>query len=115
IGKSLDIIEMDAASNNGVNEIRELKEKIEQSPINSRFKIYIIDEFHMLSTSAFNALLKTLEEPPLHAIFIFGTTDHQKLPLTVMSRLQRFNLVRLSITLHTNHLNLDRDVMALFG
>ncbi|WP_025755698.1 DNA polymerase III subunit gamma/tau [Mycoplasmopsis cricetuli] len=104
IGKSLDIIEMDAASNNGVNEIRELKEKIEQSPINSRFKIYIIDEVHMLSNSAFNALLKTLEEPPLHAIFIFATTDHQKIPLTVMSRLQRFNFRRLSITEITNHL-----------
>ncbi|VEU75032.1 DNA-directed DNA polymerase [Mycoplasmopsis citelli] len=96
IGKSLDIIEMDAASNNGVNEIRDLKEKIEQSPIHSRFKIYIIDEVHMLTKSAFNALLKTLEEPPAHAIFIFATTDHQKIPLTIISRLQRFNFSKLT-------------------
>ncbi|UUM24702.1 DNA polymerase III subunit gamma/tau [Mycoplasma sp. 3686d] len=96
IGKSLDIIEMDAASNNGVDEIRDLKEKIEQSPIHSRFKIYIIDEVHMLTKSAFNALLKTLEEPPAHAIFIFATTDHQKIPLTIISRLQRFNFTKLT-------------------
>lgn len=104
IGKSLDIIEMDAASNNGVDEIRDLKEKIEQSPINSRFKIYIIDEVHMLTKSAFNALLKTLEEPPAHAIFIFATTDHQKIPLTILSRVQRFNFSKLTIKQIYDHL-----------
>ncbi|MHA3859339.1 DNA polymerase III subunit gamma/tau [Mycoplasma sp. Z463D] len=98
---SLDIIEMDAASNNGVDEIRDLKEKIEQAPINSKYKIYIIDEVHMLTKSAFNALLKTLEEPPLHSIFILATTDVQKVPLTIRSRVQSFNFNRMS----------DKDIM----
>ncbi|MFV8401098.1 DNA polymerase III subunit gamma/tau [Mycoplasma sp. 2634B] len=93
---SLDIIEMDAASNNGVDEIRDLKEKIEQAPINSKYKIYIIDEVHMLTKSAFNALLKTLEEPPVHSIFILATTDVQKVPLTIRSRVQAFNFNRMS-------------------
>ncbi|MFV8483471.1 DNA polymerase III subunit gamma/tau [Mycoplasma sp. Z473B] len=98
---SLDIIEMDAASNNGVDEIRDLKEKIEQAPINSKYKIYIIDEVHMLTKSAFNALLKTLEEPPVHSIFILATTDVQKVPLTIRSRTQVFNFNRMS----------DKDIM----
>ncbi|TDV23560.1 DNA polymerase-3 subunit gamma/tau [Mycoplasmopsis mustelae] len=93
---NFDIIEMDAASNNGVDEIRDLKDKVEQAPINSKFKIYIIDEVHMMTKSAFNALLKTLEEPPKHAIFILATTDPQKIPLTILSRVQRFNFKRVS-------------------
>ncbi|WLP85715.1 DNA polymerase III subunit gamma/tau [Mycoplasma seminis] len=96
VNDSLDIIEMDAASNNGVDEIRDLKEKIEQAPINSKYKIYIIDEVHMLTKSAFNALLKTLEEPPLHSIFIFATTDLQKVPLTIRSRVQTYNFNRMN-------------------
>lgn len=78
VDKNLDIIEIDAASNTGIEDIRELKEKIKHLPTNSRYKIYIIDEVHMLSKAAFNALLKTLEEPPKHAIFILATTDPQK-------------------------------------
>ncbi|VEU78414.1 DNA polymerase III subunit gamma/tau [Mycoplasmopsis columbinasalis] len=93
---SLDIIEMDAASNNGVDDIRRLQEKIEHLPSNSRYKIYIIDEVHMLSKGAFNALLKTLEEPPAHVIFILATTNPQKIPLTILSRLQRHNFKKIS-------------------
>ncbi|AIA29704.1 DNA polymerase III subunits gamma and tau [Mycoplasmopsis californica] len=91
VDQNLDIIEMDAASNNGVDEIRELREKIQHTPAYGRFKIYIIDEVHMLTKGAFNALLKTLEEPPAHAIFILATTDPQKIPLTILSRVQRYN------------------------
>ncbi|UWV78183.1 DNA polymerase III subunit gamma/tau [Mycoplasmopsis felis] len=101
---NFDIIEMDAASNNGVDEIRVLKEKVEQVPIQSKYKIYIIDEVHMLTKSAFNALLKTLEEPPKHIIFILATTDPQKIPLTILSRVQRFNFQRVSIPEIVNHL-----------
>ncbi|MBN3534591.1 DNA polymerase III subunit gamma/tau [Mycoplasma procyoni] len=93
---SLDIIEMDAASNNGVEEIRELRDKIQNRPVASKYKIYIIDEVHMLTKSAFNALLKTLEEPPKHAIFILATTDPYKIPLTILSRLQKFNFSKIS-------------------
>ncbi|BAW18272.1 DNA polymerase III, subunit gamma and tau [Mycoplasmopsis bovigenitalium] len=89
--KNFDIIEMDAASNNGVDDIRSLNEKIQNMPANGKFKIYIIDEVHMLSKGAFNALLKTLEEPPAHVIFILATTDPQKIPLTILSRVQRYN------------------------
>lgn len=96
INNSLDIIEMDAASNNGVDEIRDLKNKVELLPVQGRYKIYIIDEVHMLSKSAFNALLKTLEEPPKHVIFILATTDPQKIPATILSRAQRFNFKRIS-------------------
>lgn len=87
---SNDIVEIDAASNNGVDEIRELRDKVNLVPSNSRYKVYIIDEVHMLTTSAFNALLKTLEEPPHHAIFILATTEPYKIPLTVASRCQKF-------------------------
>ena len=93
----VDIIEMDAASNNGVDEIRDLKDKIRFAPLESKYKVYIIDEVHMLSTSAFNALLKTLEEPPAHAIFILATTEQQKLPATIISRCQRFEFRRIEI------------------
>ena len=86
-----DIIEIDAASNNGVDEIRELINNIKLVPSSSRYKIYIIDEVHMLSDSAFNALLLTLEEPPEHVVFILATTDIQKVPITILSRCQRFD------------------------
>lgn len=88
-GSNLDLIEIDAASNRGIDEIRDLREKIKLSPVSSRFKVYIIDEAHMLTTEAFNALLKTLEEPPAHAIFILCTTSANKLPATIISRLTR--------------------------
>lgn len=87
----LDIIEIDAASNNSVEDIRDLREKVMIAPAQAKKKIYIIDEVHMLSKSAFNALLKTLEEPPEHAVFILATTDAEKLPATIISRVQRFN------------------------
>ncbi len=90
-GRFLDLIEIDAASNRGIDQIRELKEKIEFSPSQGRFKVYIVDEVHMLTTEAFNALLKTLEEPPEHVIFIFATTDVHKLPPTILSRCQRYD------------------------
>lgn len=86
----LDIIEIDAASNGGVDEIRDLRDKVYIAPANGKFKVYIIDEVHMMTTSAFNALLKTLEEPPAHAIFILATTEAHKLPATIISRTQRF-------------------------
>ncbi len=90
-GRFLDLIEIDAASNRGIDQIRELKEKIEFSPVEGKYKIYIIDEVHMLTTEAFNALLKTLEEPPAHVIFILATTDVHKLPPTILSRCQRYD------------------------
>ena len=93
--QSTDIIEIDAASNNGVNEIRNLKSKITLVPSNSKYKVYIIDEVHMLTEEAFNALLKTLEEPPKHVIFILATTEPQKLPTTILSRCQRYDFKRI--------------------
>ena len=94
---SMDVLEIDAASNNGVDEIRDLREKIKYPPTLTRYKVYIIDEVHMLSTGAFNALLKTLEEPPVHAVFILATTEPQRLPATILSRCQRFDFHRISI------------------
>ena len=94
--QNIDIIEIDAASNNGVDEIREIRNKISLVPTNSKYKVYIIDEVHMLTTQAFNALLKTLEEPPKHIIFIFATTEPQKLPQTILSRCQRFDYKKVS-------------------
>ena len=94
--QDLDIIEMDAASNNGVEEIREINNKVNLVPSLGRYKIYIIDEVHMLTTGAFNALLKTLEEPPKHAIFILATTDPHKVPVTILSRCQRFDFKKIS-------------------
>ena len=93
--QNTDIVEMDAASNNGVDNIRELKEKINFSPSSSKYRVYIIDEVHMLSPGAFNALLKTLEEPPKHVIFILATTEVHKLPATILSRCQRFDFRRI--------------------
>lgn len=94
--QDLDIIEMDAASNNGVEEIREINNKVNLVPSLGKYKIYIIDEVHMLTTGAFNALLKTLEEPPKHAIFILATTDPHKVPVTILSRCQRFDFKKIS-------------------
>ena len=90
-GASLDISEIDAASNNGVDEMRDLREKVQYPPISGRYKVYIIDEVHMLTSSAFNAVLKTLEEPPAHAVFILATTEPQKIPATILSRCMRFD------------------------
>ena len=94
--ESLDIIEIDAASNNGVDEMRDLRDTVKYPPQFGRYKVYIIDEVHMLSTSAFNALLKTLEEPPAHIVFILATTEPQKLPETILSRCQRFDFGRIA-------------------
>ncbi len=98
-GQHLDVMEIDAASNRGIDEIRDIKERIDQSPVMGRYRIYIIDEVHMLTTEAFNALLKTLEEPPPHVIFILATTEPQKLPVTVLSRCQRYEFQRLTVPL----------------
>jgi len=91
----MDVVEIDAASNNGVDEIRDLRDKVAYPPSMARYKVYIIDEVHMLSTGAFNALLKTLEEPPAHAVFILATTEPQRLPATILSRCQRFDFHRI--------------------
>ena len=88
---NLDISEIDAASNNGVDEMRDLREKVQYPPVGGKYKVYIIDEAHMLSQNAFNALLKTLEEPPSHAVFILATTESQKIPATILSRCMRFD------------------------
>ena len=96
VNKSLDIIEIDAASNNSVNDVRAIREQIEFAPTNSPYKIYIIDEVHMLSKGAFNALLMTLEEPPKHVIFILATTDPDKIPDTILSRVQKYNFKRIN-------------------
>ena len=103
-GRSLDVLEIDGASNNGVEQVRELRETCKYAPANSPFKIYIIDEVHMLSTAAFNALLKTLEEPPAHVKFMFATTDPEKVLPTILSRCQRFDLRRIPSPLITKHL-----------
>ncbi len=103
-GKSPDVIEIDGASHRGIDSIRSLQEAIAYKPIRSRYKIYIIDEVHMLTNEAFNALLKTLEEPPPHVKFIFATTDPHKLPLTVVSRCQRFEFRRIPVSSITSHL-----------
>ena len=94
-GAIMDVLEMDAASNNGVNDIRDIREKVEYTPSSAKYRVYIIDEVHMLSAGAFNALLKTLEEPPAHAIFILATTEVHKLPATILSRCQRFDFGRI--------------------
>lgn len=98
LGSNLDILEIDAASNRGIDEIRDLREKIKLTPSSLKYKVYIIDEVHMLTTEAFNALLKTLEEPPLHAIFILATTEAQKVPETIMSRCIRINFRKATVS-----------------
>ena len=96
-GRSMDLIEIDAASNRGIDDIRNLREKVAYSPTDARYKVYIIDEVHMLTKEAFNALLKTLEEPPGHAIFVLATTEAQRVPLTIISRCQRFDFRRIPL------------------
>ncbi len=121
-GRSLDVLEIDAASNRGIDEIRELRETCKYAPVSSRFKIYIIDEVHMLTREAFNALLKTLEEPPEHVKFMFATTDPEKVLPTILSRCQRFDLRRIPAALIVRHLkdiarkeNVQIDDAALFA
>ncbi|RPJ41137.1 MAG: DNA polymerase III subunit gamma/tau, partial [Chloroflexi bacterium] len=96
-GRFLDLIEIDAASNTSVDDVRDLREKINYSPTQGTYKVYIIDEVHMLSTAAFNALLKTLEEPPPHAVFILATTEVHKIPATILSRCQRYEFRRIPV------------------
>lgn len=102
-GRHIDVIEMDAASNTGVDDVREIIEAVRYAAVSARYKIYIIDEVHMLSRNAFNALLKTLEEPPAHVKFLFATTEVEKLPVTVLSRTQRFDLRRIPAELLEKH------------
>jgi DNA polymerase III subunit gamma/tau len=102
-GRHIDVIEMDAASNTGVDDVREIIEAVRYSAVSARFKVYIIDEVHMLSKNAFNALLKTLEEPPPHVKFLFATTEVNKVPITVLSRCQRFDLRRISADMLAAH------------
>src|SRR5437667_283220 len=103
-GNSLDVIEIDGASNNSVEDVRQLRDNVRYAPAKGRYKIYLIDEVHMLSAAAFNALLKTLEEPPAHVKFIFATTEPQKVLPTILSRCQRFDLHRIPANLIAQHL-----------
>lgn len=123
-GRHPDVLEMDAASHTGVADIRNLIDSVQYAPVQARYRVYIIDEVHMLSTAAFNALLKTLEEPPQHAKFIFATTEIRKLPLTVLSRCQRFDLRRLDSETLSRHLSaiavkeqvaIDREALAIIA
>ncbi|MGE3145544.1 MAG: DNA polymerase III subunit gamma/tau, partial [Pseudorhodoplanes sp.] len=102
--RHIDVIEMDAASHNGVDDVRQINDAIRYAPVSARYKVYILDEVHMLSGAAFNALLKTLEEPPPHAKFVFATTEIRKVPVTVLSRCQRFDLRRVEGDLLVRHL-----------
>ena len=103
-GTSMDVIEIDAASNRGIDEIKTLRDQLAFAPVNSRYKVYIIDEVHMLTTEAFNALLKSLEEPPEHVVFILATTDPHKVPATIHSRCQRFDFRRVTVEDIIEHL-----------
>lgn len=120
----LDIIEIDAASNNGVEDVRDLRDKVQIAPVSAKRKVYIIDEVHMLSKAAFNALLKTLEEPPEHVVFILATTDIEKLPATIISRTQRFSLRAITVEDAVKHLahiakeegiSIERDALELIA
>ena len=102
-GQHIDVLEIDAASHTGVDNMRDILDAAQYRPTNGRYKVYIIDEVHMLSQSAFNALLKTLEEPPEHVIFILATTEIRKVPVTILSRCQRFDLVRVSVETLKKH------------
>jgi len=104
LGSATDVFEIDGASNNGVEQVRDIRENIKYLPAHSSYKIYIIDEVHMLSTAAFNALLKTLEEPPAHVIFLLATTEPRKIPITILSRCQRYDLKRIETSDITEHL-----------
>lgn len=103
-GTSMNVIEIDAASNNGVDNIRQIREEVSYRPTEGKYKVYIIDEVHMLSAGAFNALLKTLEEPPAYVIFILATTEAHKIPITILSRCQRYDFHRISIDTITDRL-----------
>ncbi len=103
--RSVDVIEIDGASNNSVDDVRKLRDNAKYSPVSGRYKLYIIDEVHMLSTAAFNALLKTLEEPPPHLVFVFATTEIHKVPATILSRCQRFDFRRMEIASIVSHLS----------
>ncbi len=103
-GASLDVLEIDGASNRGIDEVRDLREKIKYVPVQGQYKVYIIDEVHMLTKEAFNALLKTLEEPPAHAVFILATTEPHKVPVTILSRCQRYDFRRIPTSLIQEHL-----------
>src|SRR5262249_46885272 len=102
--RHVDVIEMDAASHNGVDDIRQINDAVRYAPVSARYKVYILDEVHMLSPAAFNALLKTLEEPPPHVKFLFATTEIRKVPVTVLSRCQRFDLRRVEAGILVEHL-----------
>jgi DNA polymerase-3 subunit gamma/tau len=106
-GSALDVIEIDAASNTGVDNIREIIERAQYSPVQCRYKVYVIDEVHSLSTAAFNALLKTLEEPPKHVVFVLATTDPQRVLPTIISRCQRFDFRRIPLEAMVGHLFKD--------
>lgn len=123
-GASMDVFEIDAASNRGIDEIKALREQLAFAPVNGKYKVYIIDEVHMLTTEAFNALLKSLEEPPAHVIFILATTDPHKIPATIHSRCQRYDFRRVTVDEITNHLAMvaegsgieaDRDALRLIA
>ena len=109
-GSSMNVIEIDAASNNGVDNIREIREQVRYSPTEGKYKVYIIDEVHMLSIGAFNALLKTLEEPPSYVIFILATTEAHKIPITILSRCQRYDFRRISIQTIADRLSIPTEV-----
>jgi DNA polymerase-3 subunit gamma/tau len=123
-GRLLDLIEIDAASNTGVDDVRELRERVGFRPNEARYKVYVIDEVHMLSNAAFNALLKTLEEPPPHAIFVLATTEPHKIPATVVSRCQRFNFRRIPVSeivtrlewmVEQEHIPADREALTIIA
>ncbi|MET0168979.1 MAG: DNA polymerase III subunit gamma/tau [Aliihoeflea sp.] len=123
-GRHVDVVEMDAASHTGIDDIRDIIEQVRYAPVSARYKVYIIDEVHMLSTQAFNGLLKTLEEPPPHVKFIFATTEIRKVPITVLSRCQRFDLRRIDAGVLTAHLRgvadkegvtIDDDALAMIA
>jgi len=123
-GRHIDVIEMDAASHTGVDDVREIIEAVRYAAVSARYKIYIIDEVHMLSKNAFNALLKTLEEPPAHVKFLFATTEVNKVPITVLSRCQRFDLKRITTDMLTDHFAMvcekervvaDREALAMIA
>ncbi len=103
-GSSMDVLEIDGASNRGIDEVRDLREKIKYLPVDGKYKVYIIDEVHMLTKEAFNALLKTLEEPPAHAVFVLATTEAHKVPVTILSRCQRYDFRRIPTSLIQAHL-----------
>src|SRR5215471_15973092 len=103
--RHMDVIEMDAASHNGVDDMRQINEAVRYAPVSARYKVYILDEVHMVTSQGFNALLKTLEEPPPHAKFIFATTEIRKVPVTVLSRCQRFDLRRVDTAVLVKHLS----------